>query len=242
MDYTHAYFTLPAFLFMVWYKRAELKALVTSNPVFSVYSVCLLIVGLDLFVLGWRKDFLLVSTFSLIPVIAGLTGYLYGPKVLKALAFPILYLLFMVPPPLGILDAITLPLRYITSEIAVFILQCLFVPVRQEGLLLFFGQHEVFMAPACSGFRSLITFLSLAMLYVYFIKASMKKKILLILSVFPLAFIGNLARVLLLCLITYYLGPEAGQSFLHDASGIMVFLIIVSGFMLIDKLYEDDES
>ncbi len=227
---------------MLWLKKDRLSSLVSQTPVCNILSLITLLVGLSLFILGWRNDFVFVSTFSLIPTLIGLTGFLYGPLVLRTLSFPIAYLIFLVPPPLGVLDAITIPMRYATSVITAFILESFHLPLKREGLLLFLGNHEIFIAPACSGFRSLITFICLSLLYVYFLKCSMKKKVVLILSVLPLAFIGNLARVLMLCMITYWFGDKAGQGFLHSVSGILVFLIIVSGFMLIDKFYVPEEE
>lgn len=245
LDYTHAYFILPASLLIVWLKRRQLQdialqaspknlpALATNLSLLSMF------LGLSLFVFGWRHDYIFVSTFSLIPLVAGITGYLWGPAMLRAIAFPLGYLLFLVPPPVGILDAITLPMRKIASVGAAFMLNSFHIPVDRQGLLLYIGNHEIYMAPACSGFRSLITFMALSFLYVHFLKISTKKKCILLASVIPLSLLGNLVRVIMLCLITYSLGDDVGQGFLHEFSGILVFAVIVCGFMLIDSLYDD---
>lgn len=238
VDYSHAHFILPASLFIVWHKRKALMQCPRSPAPGG--SILLLLFGLFLFVFGWRRDFLFISTLSLIPVVSGMVLFLYGLPILRALSFPIAYLLLMVPPPLGLLDALTLPMRYGVSKAATTILQSFFIPVERQGLMLYIERKEVFIAPACSGFRSLITFFSLAVLYVYFTPSTLRKKIILILSVIPLALFGNLVRVLVLCLITYYFGEEASHGFLHDFSGFLVFGIIVLGFLLIDKLYVED--
>lgn len=235
VDYSHAYFILPASLFIVWFKRRQLcKIALTPNHL----GLLGILLGLFLFVFGWRHDYIFISTFSLIPLLAGITAYLYGSKMLKAVAFPLGYLLFLVPPPVGILDAITLPMRHLASIGAVFILGCFHLPIERQGLLIYLNRHEIFMAPACSGFRSLITFFALGLLYVYFIKTSKKKKWVFLISIIPLALVGNLVRVIMLCLITYLFGDEIGQGFLHQLSGILVFAVIICGFLLIDKYYD----
>jgi exosortase/archaeosortase family protein len=97
------------------------------------------------------------------------------------------------------------------------------------------GGHEIFMGQPCSGFRSLITMASLGLVYVYLSHAKRTDKIILLVSIVPLALIGNLIRVLSLCLVTYYFGEKAGQGFFHDASGIIVFIIMTLGLIGIDS-------
>ena len=169
IDYTHAYFILPISLWLVWRKRAELSKIGTATyfskmgtvPAFWGLSPFLLLIGLFLFIFGWRWDYLSISTFSLISVLFGLTGYLYGGRAVKILTFPILYLLFLVPPPMGILDAVTLPMRRLISMLTEIILKMFHYPISREGLLLSIGGHQLYMGEPCSGFRSLITMLAL---------------------------------------------------------------------------------
>ena len=241
IDYTHAYFILPLSLWVTWQKRRSLKELAIKNiPHPSDYwGLLMFVLGLFLFVFGWREGFLLISSFSLIPIAWGITRFLYGSAVVKSLSFPIFYLLFLIPPPLGILDAVTLPMRYWISSIAKTLLSMLGYPITKSGLLLTIGGHEVFMGAPCSGFRSLITMFALAVAYVYFIKSDFKKALILIPSVIPFALFGNLVRVMGLCLVTYYAGNEAAEGFFHDFSGGLIFLVMIScllGFEhLIDK-------
>jgi exosortase len=245
LDYTHAYFILPASLFIIWLQRLQLREIAAQVPANSLsvqsnyLSLLSMILGLCLFVFGWRHDYIFISTFSLIPLLAGITGYLWGPAMLKAVTFPLSYLLFLIPPPAGILDAITIPMRKMASIGAVLVLKSFHLPVDRQGLLIYINNHEIYMAPACSGFRSLITFMALSLLYLYFLKTSTEKKWVLLLSVIPLSLLGNLVRVILLCLITYTFGDEIGQGFLHEFSGILVFAVIIGGFMIIDKCYDD---
>lgn len=237
IDYTHAYFILPASLLLVWLKRKQFRGYSSgaAAPCPPRY-LALLILGIAMYIFGWRKDYLFVSTFSLIPVLFGLTAYLYGPGIASALRFPILYLLLLVPPPLGILDAITLPMRYGVSLAAYLILRSAHLPIAREGLTLSIEGQQLFMGPACSGFRSLITSFSLGLAYAYLSKASPIKKIILVCSIIPLALFGNLTRVIMLCLIAFYFGEKTAMGFLHNASGIVIFVIVILGLLGIEAL------
>jgi exosortase len=174
----------------------------------------------------------------LIPFLFGLTGYLYGSNTAKTLSFPILYLLLLVPPPFGILDSITLPMRYGISSAAESILSFLNYPISKKGLVLTIGYQDIFMGEPCSGFRSLITMISLVLVYVYITKGKLLKKFILTSFIVPMALLGNLVRVITLCLITFYFGEEAGQGFFHNFSGIVIFIITILGLMGIESLLE----
>lgn len=243
IDYTHAYFILPVSLFLVWLKRKQLKILIgESRAPHSISGIAALIIGIIMYIAGWRRDYLFISTLSLIPVLFGLTAYLYGPKISRCLRFPIFYLLLLAPPPLGILDALTLPMRYGVSLAAYIILRSFNFAIAREGLTLSIEGQQLFMGPACSGFRSLITALSLGLAYAYLSKAPAAKKRILMLSIIPLALFGNLIRVIALCLIAYYFGEKSAEGFLHDASGMVVFAIVILGLLGIDSLLHRKEN
>lgn len=241
-DYTHAYFILPISIWLTWRNRDKIKEIFTqSDPSsMSLPALPILLLGLFMFFFGWQQNYIFVQTLSLIPLLFGLTGYLYGIQVAKALSFPILYLLLLVPPPFGIIDSITLPMRYGIAASTEWILQIVGYPITRTGLEITIGYTTIFMGAPCSGFRSLITMFSLVLVYVYITKGSTAKKIALTAFIIPCALLGNLIRVITLCLITFYFGEEVGQGFFHNFSGIVIFIITILGLMgmesLLDKL------
>jgi exosortase len=164
--------------------------------------------------------------------------YLYGTEVLKTLWFPITYLLLLAPPPLGVLDSITLPMRYNISHATEILLGLAGYPITRDGLLLTIGYNDIFMGQPCSGFRSLITLLSLGLVYVYISKISTTKKFIMSAFIVPFALLGNLIRVIILCLITFYFGEEVGQGFFHNFSGIVMFIITIICLMGLETLLE----
>ena len=95
------------------------------------------------------------------------------------------------------------------------------------------------MGQPCSGFRSIITMFSLILAYVYISsKGRWVKKLILVSFILPFAMLGNLIRVIALCLITYYFGEEIGQGFFHYFSGVIIFIITLMGIMGVESLLE----
>ena len=84
-----------------------------------------------MFIFGWREDYLFISTLSIVPLLYGLISYLYGMNAARVLSFPILYLLLLVPPPFGILDSITLPMRHGISVVTETILSLFNYPIKR---------------------------------------------------------------------------------------------------------------
>jgi exosortase len=134
-------------------------------------------------------------------------------------------------------------MRHYISVITVNILNFLHYPITRDGLLLSIGGHEIYMGAPCSGFRSLITMISLGLVYAYINKGTFQKKLILISSIVPLALLGNLTRVVGMCLVTFHMGEEAGIKY-HDASGFVIFLILIVGLIaleaLLDKKHEKE--
>jgi exosortase len=253
IDYTHAYFILPLSLFLAWKilrdgsqdNRRSVPKPTGKGTVFALApepSLLLVILGLAMFIFGWKLDYLFISTLSLIPLLYGIIIYLYGTAMAKRLSFPILYLLLMVPPPLGVLDAITIPMRHGISVAAVAILNAVHYPIHREGLMLYLGTHEIFMGAPCSGFRSLITMFSLGVFYVYVIKGTLWKKLALVAAIIPLALLGNLIRVITLCLLTYHKGEKVAQGFFHYFSGGVIFVIMIIGLLTLEFVLEKFEK
>ena len=236
IDYTHAYFILPISLWLAWRKRSVLKEIVKKAKARdNIFGLFLFIPGILMFIFGWRQDYLFISTLSLIPLLYGLIIYLYGSPAAKALSFPILYLLLLVPPPLGVLDSLTLPMRKGISSATEFILKTLHYPITRDGLLLSLGGQEIYMGPACSGFRSLITMISLGLVFAYINPGPSKNKALLVSAIIPLALLGNLIRVIGVCLVTFYFGESIGHKF-HDLSGFVIFVVLILGMMGLESL------
>lgn len=162
---------------------------------------------------------------------------LIGRAALVRLWFPLLYLLFTFPPPDTVFALLTQPLKIAISQAAVDILFALGYPVAGSGVSIQIGQYEMLVAAACAGLNSLISLTALGLFYTYIRHSSnLGYMALLVLFIIPVAILANLARVMLLLLITYYLGEAAGQGFLHELAGMTMFAVALLGIFLVDGI------
>jgi exosortase B len=189
--------------------------------------------GLLLYILGRSQDILLLEVGSQIPVLAGALLILQGGSAVRALWFPLFYLVFMVPLPGFLLDAMTGPLKQWVSMIAESLLHFAGYPIARSGVMLTVGQYQLLVADACSGLSSMLSLSAMGLLYLYLVgRNSWLHKGLLLASILPIAFCANIVRVVLLILVTYHLGDGAGQGFMHGFAGMILFttaLLLVVG-------------
>src|SRR5262249_42837039 len=130
----------------------------------------------------------------------------------------------LVPLPGFIIDAVTAPLKSMVSQIVESTLYAVGYPVGRNGVVINIGPYQLLVADACSGLNSMFSLLALGMLYLYLIPAaSIARSVLVFAGVLPIAFAVNVVRVILLALITFHMGDDAGQGFLHSFSGMALF-------------------
>lgn len=182
--------------------------------------------GVLLYVFGRTQSIIMLELGSVIPVAASGLALLYGWGAVYKLKFPLLFLIFTVPLPGPVIDALTGPLKAHVSSIAETLLYALGYPVARIGVSLTVGQYQLLVADACSGLNSMLSLTAIGIFYMYLMKRpSLAHNVLLLLVIPPIAFAANIIRVIILCLVTYHLGDEAGQGFVHGAAGLMLFAI-----------------
>jgi exosortase len=160
-----------------------------------------------------------------------------GLRALKALWFPLFYMLFMFPPPETIVAAVTNPLKVALSGWSVSLLYHLGYPIAQEGVTIQIGQYQLFVADACSGLNSLISLSAISLFYVYLRHhANFRYAMLLFVTVAPVAIFANFVRIMFLVLLTYYGGEAVAQGFLHDFAGMTTFMTALISIFLLDHL------
>lgn len=163
---------------------------------------------------------------------------LCGGKAVGMVWFPLVYLLFVFPPPDTLFAALTQPLKIAISEWSVDILYILGYPVAGSGVTIQIGQYEMLVAAACAGLNSLISLTALGLFYTYLRHSSnWRFMLLLVFSIAPIAVAANLIRVLLLLLITYHFGEAAGQGFFHELAGMTMFVSALLGIFLLDWIF-----
>jgi exosortase len=160
---------------------------------------------------------------------------LKGTQGLRAAWFPVFYLIFMVPLPGTVVDALTEPLKHWISIIVVDVLHAVGYPIGRSGVMITVGRYELLVADACSGLNSMFSLAALGALFIHIMgRRSRLHTGLLVLAIVPIAFAANIVRVITLVLITYHFGDAAGQGFLHGAAGIVLMLVALLAFFALD--------
>lgn len=163
---------------------------------------------------------------------------LLGGPLMRAMWFPLIYLAFALPPPDTLVAVITQPVKIAISQWSVSLLYGLGYPVANSGAIIRIAQFELLVAAACSGLNSLITLSAICMFYVYLRhRNDVKAFLTMCLAVLPVAVFSNFVRVIVLILMTYYLGDAAAQGFLHDFAGLLTFAAALATIMAIEAVY-----
>jgi exosortase B len=198
----------------------------------------LLVAGLLLYLVGQSQSLPLFATASLIPVVAGVALVIGGLPLLKSLAFPLLFLAFLVPLPGFIVEAATGPLKQFVSAIVAGILSMMGYAVERAGVVIDMGGHQMLVADACSGMNSIVSLAALTLLYTHLTgPSSARRWIVLLASVIPIAIAANVLRVLALALIAYHFGDDAAQGAIHTAAGLLVFIVAFLLLTGLDSLF-----
>lgn len=210
------------FLYLIWEERALFKEnSINSSPWGAISFLSALLVGLGGKVLG--EPF--ISRVSFVLAIASLVHLFWGWYCVKRLAFPLGFLLLMVPPPYVIVKEVSYYLRMSDAFIANHLVQAVGVPVYRDAYMLHLPNITLEVADVCSGIASLFAMLALGTVYVYYLptRTSMKFAVLVGAFIFPM--IANLFRIFLVTVSVYYYGPVMLQAFFHHFTGTFTFLL-----------------
>jgi exosortase A len=221
-DFSHGFLIPIVSLYFVYERR---KALSVPSPSTAWGGLGLIVLGVLLLLLGNLATEYFTMRFSILVVLGGIILFLFGKEVFKTLLFPIVFLIFMIPIPIILIDRITFPMQLFASSVAAKSLYLIGVPALREGNIIQLTNTSLEVAEACSGIRSLISLLALSVVFAYFSQKTNLKRALLILSTFPIAIIANAARVTGTGILAHYYGDKVAQGFFHGFSGWILFVV-----------------
>ena len=195
--------------------------------------------GLLLYIVGRSQEILMFEVGSLIWLLAGILLLMRGAAAVKAQWFALFFMLFMIPLPGQIVDTVTMPMKMAVSYAAENILFAVGYPIARTGVILQIGQYQLLVADACAGLHTLFTLEALGLLYLNIVRQdSLFRNVALTILIVPISFTANVIRVMVLTLITYHMGDEAGQGFLHGFSGMVLFLSALLLIIGVDSLLQ----
>jgi exosortase len=221
-NYSHG-FLVPVFSgVVVWQRRQQLGAMAPKG---SWIGLAILLSGIGALLLGdlAGENFLMRS--SLIVVLGGLILFHLGREHFRVLSFALFFLFFMVPLPATLFYAVTIPLQNLAARNAAWALDLLGVPVLLEGNVIHLSQISLGVTEACSGIRSLISLLAVAVAWAALTLPGSWAMVGLVASAVPIAILANAGRVVAIGLIGQQFGLEYARGFLHTFASTGIFLV-----------------
>jgi len=221
-NYSHGFLILPIAAYFVWERRERLR----RAPVRPHWSGLVVLGGSILVLLaGLLGSELFLSRVSLLGVVAGIVLFLFGAAHLRILAFPIAFALLMIPLPAILFNQVALPLQFLASRVGEASIAAVNIPVLREGNVLILANTSLEVAEACSGIRSLVSLITLGLVYGYFSDSRLWVRMAIVLSTIPVAILANGARVAGTGILAHFWGSSAAEGFFHEFSGWVMFLV-----------------
>ena len=231
----HGPIILAVSAWLLYGKRHDLAA-VPSRPL-GWLGWPMLVFAMVLYALGRSQDIIMFQIGSQIIVLVALLLIFKGLRALRLAWFPLFFMLFMVPLPEALVATMTGPLKSAVSAVASNLLYLLGYPVGRSGVVMTVGPYQLLVADACAGLNSMFTLEALGMLYMNLMRyTNPARNIVLALLLVPTAFAANIVRVMILVLVTYHFGDEAGQGFVHGFAGMVLFMVALGLMLVLDKV------
>ena len=232
-DFSHGFLIPIVSFYFVYERRKQFSVL---SPSSNWAGLGLIIFGILLLLLGNLATEYFTMRFSMLVVFGGVILFLLGNDFFKTLLFPIIFLIFMIPIPSILMDRITFPMQLFASKVAANTLYLIGIPVLREGNVMLLSNTSLEVAEACSGIRSLISLLALSIVFAYLSQKETWKRILLVLSTFPIGIIANAARVSGTGILAHHYGDSVAQGFFHGFSGWILFVVAFVCLFLLGAL------
>lgn len=226
---------LAAAIWIFFQKREEIfPSRATGMPIFGFV---VLVIGLVAYVIGRSQNVMFLEASAVIPATFACL-LLYGGKASVARAWiPLTLLLFFPPHPGFVVDGVTNYLKEEVSLVVEGLLYGLGYPIGRNGVVLTVGPYQLLVADACSGLNSIFSLITVGFIYLYMARRSSPwHNLLLVASILPVAVLTNVLRVLVLVLVTYHFGHDAGQGFVHTFAHVLLFVGAVALLYVIDAL------
>ena len=232
-NFSHGFFVPLFSAFVIWQERRRL-AQILPRPAWS--GLVALVAGLGVLIIGRMGAELFLDRSSTLLVLAGTLILFLGWNFFRAALFPWAFLLMMIPIPTIVLAQITFPLQLLASQVAATVLPVLGVPVLREGNVINLPAMPLEVAEACSGIRSLMSLVTLAIIYGYLLEKRLWVRWLLALAAVPITVLANDVRIVGTGLLVQYWDPAAAEGYFHASWGLITFAISLLMFYALHGL------
>lgn len=233
---SHGWLIPPIAAWLLWQEKKEILAARARG---SASGLWLIAGALVFHLVAGVADVSSISGITLIPLLFGFTAMRFGWACVRKTWFPIAFLVFMIPPPEFVISGINFTLKLLAADIAAWLLNATGLPAVRTGSFMLFGSEKLAIGDVCSGLRSLLSLLSIGVLYAWLIRGKGVANVLAVLAAtVPAAIIGNGIRIGLVAYMVAWLGhervftPLVGSWDLHLFTGAFIFaaaLAVLSG-------------
>jgi len=248
--YSHGFMIPFVSVYLIWRMRESLLKL-RAEP--SRWGLPVLVFGALMRIGGAYSKINVVAGFSLIVILLGLTLFLFGRKITGKLLFPIVFLGWMIPLPEASITEISYELKTLASELSARVMPYVGVVVSRSGSQLSFLRpndvvDSLIVDDVCSGLRSMIALLAFGSIFAYITSCPTRKRLELFAASIPCSIIANMARIVAITVVAYFFGskyatveqvipnPFGTDWTIHDATGILIFVVAFIGFFTYEKL------
>jgi len=220
-NYGHGFFIPLISGYLIWQRRGRLRDM---NLQGSWWGAPVILAGLALYFTGTLATLYVLIHLSFLIVLMGLLLSVIGPRGVRAIAFPLFYLLTMFPLPDFLQQGLSSRLQLLSTQLGVGVLQLAGVIAYREGNVIDLGPIQLQVVEACSGLRYLFPLSSLALLCTYLYRDRMWKRAALFLSSIPIAIALNGFRIGVTGLLVDRYGVWVAEGFFHGFSGWLLFV------------------
>ena len=231
-DQAHGLLLVAVAGYLAFHRRNRIKQI---KPEIWMPGLFIMIGAISLLLVGQVVVEYFVMRASLIILLAGIIGFLFGKSALKIFLFPLFLLLLAIPLPAIVVNSLTLPLKSLVSSLASEMLRVMGVSILQEGNILQTPQITLEVVNACSGIRSIFSLFVLALLFCSDMEGYIQKAFLLILTI-PLAIFTNALRITTTGMLATHWDPKTALGFYHGFSGWVIFVLSLVLLLLLKKV------
>lgn len=218
---------------LAWLDRDRLRATAgRGHPAGAV----LVLGALGVLGVGWWRGSLFLQGLSAVVAVAGLVLWGLGALCLRRAAFPVAFLLLMLPLPRAAVDAVTLDLQLFAVEFAGLALALADVPFYRHGLLIQLPSITLEVAEICNGLRFLLALFVLTVAFAQVTQRTVPRKLLLVASAIPIAILANAFRVAVIAAGVHYVGPEVAGGIIHHSIGKAVWALTLVPLLVLGVL------
>ncbi len=210
-------------LWLVWVRRERIRF---ARPQVSALGPLVIIIGWLSIRIGYDQGIIIAQHGGALLMVCGAALTMLGPRIVELFLPAAAALVFVLPVPGRIRQAIAVPLQEHTAQITHYLLNIINVPLERSGSVLTINGHEVAVAEACNGMRMVTALLLITFAFVFSVPMRQRIRLFFLIISPMIALLVNVIRLVPTVLLYGYSSTAVADAF-HEASGwLMLFIAL----------------